>query len=50
MTSNRNQMLELAIALNGEIPKEGHRCSVSPPLTFVSMTTTRGIRRMPQEA
>ena len=31
MTSTRNQMLELAIALNGEIPKEGHRCSVSPP-------------------
>ena len=30
MTS-KNQMLELAIALNGEIPKKDHRCSISPP-------------------
>ena len=30
MTS-KNQMLELAIALNGEIPKKEHRCSISPP-------------------
>jgi hypothetical protein len=31
MTSNKKEMLQVAIALNGEYPKEGHRCSVAPP-------------------